>query len=100
MSYEKALSLISGGGSGVTVFPVIYGDDFNYVEVSETELLNALASGAVIFQLKFEENGEVVQITDYYVLSANSGTAYSLLLDNNNATVVSWSYTGERYDEQ
>ena len=99
MAYEKALSLITGGGgSGATVFPIVYEGSNGYVEVEETELLAALKSGIVIFREASEENGELTGVTDYYVMNAYSGTVTSVFLFNNNATVASWNYNNGRYE--
>lgn len=98
MAYEKALSLISGGGGGVTVFPIKYEGSDGYVEVEEAELMDALKSGIVIFRKTYEENGKVAGVTDYYVSLVSSGMAYSMFPNYTTVTVASWNYNNGRYE--
>lgn len=107
MSYEKALSLISGGGSGVTVFPVIQeGEEAFYVEVSESVLFDALKTGTVIFRKSYNvENDGFAGITDYHIVYANAshddvrGSLGSIYFDEytSNAKGKSWVYNEGSY---
>lgn len=101
MAYEKALSLITGGGgSGVTVYPIIYGEggDFSYVEVEEAELLEALKSGIVIFRDAYEDNGEFAGATDYIVAASGNNIANSIYVDNSTVKIKNWTYSNGRYN--
>ena len=91
----------SGGGSGVTVFPIIYGEsgDYSYVEVEEAELLDALKSGIVIFRDAYEDDGVFAGATDHYVVSAsNNDFAISISVDNGTVKITNWNYNDGRYN--
>lgn len=108
MSYEKALSLISGGGgSGVTVYPVIVVQEAAHVEVSESVLLDALASGTVIFRQSYTvETDGFAGTKDYHIVYATAsdsevpGCVGSIYFDENtsNAKGKLWTYNEGRYN--
>lgn len=93
MAYEKALSLISGGG--ITTYPVVYDLETyeEYVEVTDSELLEKAKSGLVLFI-----DGENETSSKTYILGGvDDNGAYTLFPQSASKLYHVWTYSNGKY---
>lgn len=97
MSYEKALSLIEGGGSGggITAYKIAYDEETYaaYVEVTYAELLENVKKGLVLF---IDDSNEGT-CTTYIVSGIDDNYAATLYALNATNIYHQWAYTNGKY---
>lgn len=95
MAYEKALSLISGGGGGITTYPIVYDMQTYeaYVEVTYSELLEKAKSGLVLFI----DGNSVTSCNAHIVGYVTEESAYTLYPQSADKLIHTWTYANGRY---
>lgn len=94
MAYEKALSLITGGG-GITTYPIVYDSETSqeYVEVTYSELLEKVKSGLVLFIVGNSE----ISCQTYFVGAVDEEGAHTLFPQGTSNIFHTWTYTNGKY---